>query len=110
MSSKSGSRWWLIAGAALAIALATGTRWLLTKQTRGAEIPNVLALPVTILGVVAAIGAVVVAVRSQGPGDENLTSAAQSREVSAALGPRVSTSVGDDEQQEATTKLAGTVA
>jgi hypothetical protein len=107
MSSKSGSRWWwLVAGAALAMALTAGTWWLLTKQTRGAEIANVLASPVAILGVVAAIGAVVVAVRLPGPGDENLTSVAQSREVPGALGPRVSKSVGEDEQQEAATKLA----
>ena len=89
MSSKSGSRWWwLVAGAALAIALAAGTWWLLTKQTRGAEIANVLALPVAILGVVAAIGAVVVAVRLPGPGDENLTSVAQSRKVPGRWGPK----------------------
>ena len=106
MRSKSGSRWWwLVAGAALAIALAAGTRWLLTKQTRGAEIANVLALPVAILGVVAAIGAVAVAVRLQGRGDENLTSVARSREAPAAMGPRVSKSVGEDERLEATTKL-----
>jgi hypothetical protein len=66
----------------------------------------VLALPMAIPGVVAAIGAVVVAVCLPGPEDENLTSAAQSRAAPAALGPRVSKSVGEDEQQEATTKLA----
>lgn len=104
MNSKSGSRWWwLIAAAALAIALAAGTWWLLAKQTRGAEIANALALPVAILGVVAAIRAVVVAVRYQAAG-ENWTSAVQSREAPAAPRPRVSKSVGEDEPQEATTK------
>jgi hypothetical protein len=104
MSRKIGLRWWLIAAAALAIVLAAGTWWLLTKQTRGAEIAAVLGLPVAVLGVVTTIGAIVVAVYLPGPRDENLTSAAQSREVPAALGFPVSKSVGEDEQQEAATK------
>jgi hypothetical protein len=87
MTSEFGSRWWwLAAAAALAIALAAGTWWLLTKQTRGVEIATVLALPVAILGVVAAIEAVVVAFRVPGSGDQNLTSAALSQEAPVVLG------------------------
>lgn len=65
-----------------------------------------LALPVAILGVVAAIGAVVAAVRLPGSGGRTLTSAARLGEEPAALRARVNRSIGEDEQQEAITKLA----
>lgn len=60
MRGDSGSRrwWWLVARAALVVALWTGTWWLLT--TEGAEIANVLALRVAVLGLLAAVGSVAV--------------------------------------------------
>jgi hypothetical protein len=107
MSGKFGSRWWwLVAVAALTTALTAGTWRLLTKQTRGAEIATVLALPVAILAAVGAIGATVVAVHLPGRGDENLGGAAQWQEALATLGPHGGEFIEKDEQQKAATELA----
>ena len=48
---------------AVVVALVAGVWWLLTKDTRGAEIATVLALPVAVLGVLVAVWAGVAAIR-----------------------------------------------
>lgn len=45
--------WWL-AGSGALVAVLGGTWWLLSEGTRGAEVANILALPVAVLGVLIA--------------------------------------------------------
>jgi len=54
-----------VAGVATAVALAAGTWWLLIRDstTKGSDIATVLALPVAVLSLLAAVVAIVVAVR-----------------------------------------------
>ncbi len=68
MASRRG-RWWVAAGVALAVALGTGTAWLLSKDsaTKGSDIATVIALPVAILNLVAAVLAVLAALWQSPP-------------------------------------------
>jgi hypothetical protein len=62
---------------AVVVALGAGTWWLLTRDTRGAEIATVLALPVAILSLGAAVIAAVVALRAGAAESDTLRSAAR---------------------------------
>lgn len=75
--------WWTSATVGVLVTLGSGTWWLWTMETRGAEIANVLALPVAVLGLVAAVGAIAVAVRLAGRGDGELTGAGRPRDAPA---------------------------
>ncbi len=99
-------RWCLVAGAALIIALVAGTWWLLTKDTRGAEIATVLALPVAVTAAVAGLWAVVVAVRPAGTEAEKLADAA--RNLTGEVLKRDGEAGREVEGQDATkTKVGG---
>lgn len=71
----SGRRWWVAVSVAVVVALGAETWWLLTRDTRGAEIATVLALPVAILSLGAAVIAAVVARRAGAAENDTLRSA-----------------------------------
>jgi hypothetical protein len=73
---------WTATVAGMLVALGAGTWWLLTKETRGAEIANVLALPVAVLGLVVMVSSAVPG-RTAGRQERKLTGAKQSRDVTA---------------------------
>ncbi len=70
---------WLVAGVAVTVALVAGTWWLLVKDStaKGSDIATVLALPLAVLGLLAAVVAVIIAVRQATAEGERLLSAAQ---------------------------------
>jgi hypothetical protein len=73
----SGRRWWVAVSVAVVAAVVAGTWWLLTRDTRGAEIATVLALPVAILSLGTAVIAAVVTLRTGAAESDTLLSAAR---------------------------------
>lgn len=76
---------------AVVLALAVATWWLLTRDTRGAEVATVLALPVAILSLAAAVITTVVALRENGTKDTTLLAAA--RELAGVIRMQESTAL-----------------
>jgi hypothetical protein len=57
-------RRWLALGIGAAMLIAAVTTWLLASETRGAEIANILALPVAIIGTITAIIGIGIAIKA----------------------------------------------
>ncbi|GAA4775797.1 hypothetical protein GCM10023200_05560 [Actinomycetospora chlora] len=99
---RSARSWWRVtAWSGLVLTLAGLTVWLATHGTRGAELANVLALPVAVVGVVLAVVAGRAASTAQAPvSTESAPEPASTEGVVSAPGPTESAVAAPDREPQ----------